>query len=131
MKTTIFAIALCAFATSAVAADDVFPRRFAPNQFDQVTELVESKMADGAPYAATEEERVEVRRLLGEIGTLVAGKARLSELDSDARAGVDQRRKQINELLGDNKDQVAATEAPRKRRGALDMRDARPAPGSD
>jgi hypothetical protein len=131
MKTTMFvAVALCAFAGSAMGADEVFPRRFAPNQFDQVVELVEGKMADGGSNAATEAERAEVRKLLGEIGGLVEGHGRLSELDANARAGVDERRKQINTLLADNAQAVAEEDAKpgsKGRRKAYDMIDSRPA----
>jgi hypothetical protein len=132
MKAIVIAGALCAFAGTAVAADEVFPRRFSPNQFPQVVELVESKMADGGQFAADEAEREKVRDLLAEIGGLVEGKGRMSELDANSRAAVDDRRKQINTLLADNQTEVATADAGNpKRRKALNMLDSRPAPGSD
>lgn len=132
MKSFVLAGALCAFASVVVAADEVMPRRFAPNQFPQLVELVESKMADGGQYAADDAEREKVRDLLAEIGGMVEGKGRISELDANTRAAIEDRRKQINSLLADNATQVAdAGNAPKKRRQALNMLDARPAPGSD
>lgn len=132
MKSFVLAGALCAFASVVVAADEVMPRRFAPNQFPQLVELVEAKMGDGGQYAAEEAEREKVRDLLAEIGGLVEGKSRISELDANTRAAVEDRRKQINSLLADNATQVAdAGDAPKKRRQALNMLDSRPAPGSD
>lgn len=132
MKSFVLAGALCAVASVVVAADEVLPRRFAPNQFPQLVELVESKMADGGPYAADEAEREKVRDLLAEIGSLIEGKNRISELDANTRAAIEERRKQINSLLADNATQVAdAGNAPKRRRQAVNMLDARPVPGSD
>jgi len=132
MKPIVLACALCAFASVAIAADEVLPRRFAPNQFPQLVELVESKMADRGQFAAEEAEREKVRDLLAEIGGMVEGKGRISELDANTRAAIEDRRKQINSLLADNATQVAdAGDAPKKRRQALNMLDSRPAPGSD
>jgi hypothetical protein len=132
MKTTMLFGVLCAFAGTAVAADEVFPRRFSPNQFPQVIELVESKMADGGQFAADEAEREKVRDLLAEIGGLVEGKGRLSELDANTRNAVDDRRKQINSLLADNRSDVATADAGQpKRRKALNMLESRELSGSD
>ena len=53
MKTFVIAGALFAFASVAVAGDDPFPRRFKPNQFEQVVDLIESNMQPGGEYEAT------------------------------------------------------------------------------
>ena len=99
MKTLVVAGALLAFAGSALAGDDPFPRRFKPDQFPQVVELIEAGMQPGGDFAAKPEVQEQVRTLLTQIGNLLEGNERLADLDALEKDAIEKRRGLINGLL--------------------------------
>ena len=130
MRKFIIAGALVAFAGSAVAGDDPFPKRFKPNQYAQVVELIETNMQPGGEFQSTPAEQARVRTLLGEIGSLLEGNERLADLDQNEKDAIEKRRAEINTILEANmKPQtVARTQPTSKRpRKASAMLEARPA----
>lgn len=135
MKTIIVAGMLLAFAGASAAAEEPFPKRFKPNQFPQVVELIETNMQPGGEFEATSDEQARVRALLGEIGGLLEGNARLADLDQNEKDAIEKRRTEINTLLADNARQVLAErESPaggKKHRKASSMLEARPALPTD
>lgn len=134
MKTLIVAGALLAFAGSAVAGDDPFPRRFKPNQFTQVVDMIESGMQPGGEYQATADEQARVRALLGEIGSLLEGNERMADLDQNEKAAIEKRRGEINAILAGNvQREVAVQQAAgtKPRRKATSLLDSRPMTGNE
>ena len=133
MKTFVIASALFAFASVAVAGDDPFPRRFKPNQFEQVVDLIESNMQPGGEYEATADEQARIRTLLGEIGGLLEGNERLADLDQNEKDAIEKRRGEINAILVGNAKQVLADQpaGPKQRRKVTSHLDSRQAPGTD
>jgi hypothetical protein len=133
MKTFVFAGALLAFASAAVAGDDPFPRRFKPNQFDQVVDLIEQNMQPGGEYEATADEQARIRALLGEIGGLLEGNERLADLDQNEKDAIEKRRGEINAILVGNARQEVAQQqtGPKPRRKVTSHLDTRPATASD
>ncbi len=132
MKTFVIAGALIAFAGVAVAGDDPFPKRFKPNQFTQVVELIETNMQPGGEYEATADEQTRVRALLGEIGGLLEGNERLADLDQNEKDAIEKRRSEINAILAANaKQEVAEQSSPQRRKKSIDMIDSRPASAND
>ena len=136
MKKFVIAGALVAFAGTAVAADEAFPRRFKPNQYDQVVELIETNMQPGGEWEATSDEQTRVRALLAEIGGLLEGNERIADLDQNEKDAIEKRRAEINSILVKDVHHasVAADQkatSGRKHRKAHEMLDARPAPGSN
>lgn len=134
MKKFVIAAALVAFAGVAVAGDEAFPRRFKPNQFEQVVELIETNMQPGGEWEATSDQQARVRALLGEIGGLLEGNARIADLDQNEKDAIEKRRAEINAILVKPERQVAADQkatSGRKHRKPHEMLDARPATASD
>jgi hypothetical protein len=134
MKMFVIAGALVAFAGAAVAAEEAFPRRFKPNQYDQVVELIEANMQPGGDWEATSDEQTRVRALLGEIGGLLEGNERIADLDQNEKDAIEKRRAEINAILTPPERQVAADQkatSGRKHRKAHELLDARPASQSD
>src|SRR5687767_3786598 len=134
MKKFVIAGALVAFAGSVVAADEAFPRRFKPNQYDQVVELIESNMQPGGEWEATSDEQTRVRALLGEIGGLLQGNERIADLDQNEKDAIEKRRAEINSILIKPEQHAAADQkatSGRKHRKAHELLDARPATQSD
>jgi len=131
MKQFIIAGALLAF-TGAALADDPFPRRFKPDQYSQVVDLIEEKMQPGGQFAATPEEQTAVRNELAGLAKVLEGNERLADLDADEKAAIDKHRQAINAILADNakpaQAAVAEEQPKKKRRGVLDHLavDARP-----
>jgi hypothetical protein len=134
MKKFVIAGALVAFAGTAVAADEAFPRRFKPNQFEQVVELIDTNMQPGGEWEATSDQQARVRALLGEIGGLLEGNARIADLDQNEKDAIEKRRAEINSILI-RPERHAATDqkatSGRKHRKAHELLDARPATASD
>ena len=134
MKKYVIAGALVAFAGTAVAADEAFPRRFKPNQYDQVVELIETNMQPGGEWEATSDQQARVRALLGEIGGLLEGNERIADLDQNEKDAIEKRRAEINAILVKPQQHAAADETqtgPRKHRKAQSLLDARPATAND
>lgn len=134
MKKFVIAAALVAFAGVAVAGDEAFPRRFKPNQFEQVVELIETNMQPGGEWEATSDQQARVRALLGEIGGLLEGNERIADLDQNEKDAIEKRRAEINAILVKPERQVAADQkatSGRKHRKAHELLDARPATASD
>ncbi|HVF36202.1 MAG TPA: hypothetical protein VND91_12840 [Candidatus Saccharimonadia bacterium] len=134
MHKLIIAGALVAFAGSAVAGDDPFPKRFKPNQYTQVVELIETNMQPGGEFESTADEQARVRTLLGEIGSLLQGNERLADLDQNEKDAIEKRRAAINTILVANmKREVAARTQPagKRPRKAADMLEGRPAVPED
>ena len=134
MKKFVIAGALVAFAGAAVAADEAFPRRFKPNQFEQVVELIETNMQPGGEWEATSDEQTRVRALLGEVGGLLEGNERIADLDQNEKDAIEKRSTEINSILIQPDRQVAVDQkatSGRKHRKAHEMLDARPATPSD
>lgn len=131
MRVLAAAAMLGVFSVSTVlAGDDIVPRRFKPNQFPQVVEMVEAKMKPGGAYAATPEEAGRVRGLLREIEGLLHGKERLTDLNHLEKQEIEKRRVAINKLLIDNTGADSRTAANNRRpRKPTDMLDSRPVPG--
>lgn len=127
MKTLLVAGALVAFAGSALAGDEPFPRRFKPDQFPQVVELIEAGMQAGGEFEAKPEVQEQVRTLLTQIGNLLEGNERLADLDALEKDAIEKRRGLINGLLsGKEGRHVADTDArdkkPRSRHDMLEKR---------
>lgn len=135
MQKLIFAGALVAFAGFAVAGDDPFPKRFKPNQYAQVVELIETNMQPGGEFESTAAEQARVRTLLGEIGSLLTGNERLADLDQNEKSAIEKRRAEINTILAANMVQVAAAPPPatnnKRPRKASSLLDSRPALPND
>ena len=135
MKKFVIAGALVAFAGAAVAADEAFPRRFKPNQFEQVVELIETNMQPGGEWEATSDQQTRVRALLGEIGGLLEGNERMADLDQNEKDAIEKRRSEINSILIKPQHRTAATDqkaqSGRKHRKAHEMLDARDATTND
>lgn len=130
MKTMLVAGMLLAFAGASAAADEPFPKRFKPNQFEQVVELIETNMQPGGEHEATSDEQARVRALLGEIGGLLEGNERLADLDQNEKDAIEKRRTEINAILAEPERRVAADQkaaSGRKHRKPHEMLDARPA----
>jgi hypothetical protein len=133
MKNLVVAGVLLAFA-GAACAEDPFPRRFKPDQYSQVVDLIEEKMKAGGELAATPEEQAAVRNELAGLAKVLEGNERLADLDATEKAAIDRHRQAINAILADNgaapaADQQVTQDQPRKkRRGVLDHLavDARP-----
>jgi len=123
MKMLVIAGALVAFAGSALAADDPFPRRFKPDQFPQVVELIESGMQPGGDFEAKPEVQEQVRMLLKQIGHLLEHNERLADLDAVEKAAIEKNRGLINGLLaGQPGGRVAGdVPGPKKQRSKHDM----------
>lgn len=128
LKSIVVFAVLASFGSVATAAD-VIPKRFKPNQFPQVVEMVEGKMRKGGPNEATPEEAGRVRGLLKEMEGLLEGKQRLADLNHLEKAEVEKRRVAINELLGDNDGSDSRTASTTRKRTVTDMLDSRPLPG--
>lgn len=118
--------------TGVAVADDPFPRRFKPDQYSQVVDLIEGKMQPGGEFAASPEEQAAVRNELAELAKVLEGNERLADLDDTEKAAIDKHRQAINAILADNAkadEPAVADDQPRKkRRGVLDHLavDARP-----
>lgn len=134
MKTLVVAGALLAFAAGAVARDDPFPRRFKPNQFTQVVDLIEAGMQPGGEYEASADEQARVRALLGEIGSLLEGNERMADLDQNEKDAIEKRRGEINAILAGNAQREVAVQqaaGTKPRRKASSHLDSRPMTGSE
>jgi len=133
MQKLILAGALVAFSGFAVAGDDPFPKRFKPNQYGQVVELIETNMQPGGEFESTPDEQARVRTLLAEIGSLLTGNERLADLDQNEKIAIEKRRAQINAILAANVKHVAAVQQPTKKRPrkASSMLEGRPAVPTD
>jgi hypothetical protein len=133
MKSYVIAGVLLAFASVAVAGDEPFPRRFKPNQFEQVVDLIESNMQPGGDYEATADEQARIRALLGEIGGLLEGNERLADLDQNEKDAIEKRRAEINAILVGNAKQDLAEQpaGPKQRRKVTSFIDSRPATPTD
>jgi len=128
MKMLVIAGALVAFAGSALAGDDPFPRRFKPDQFPQVVELIEAGMQPGGDFEAKPEVQEQVRMLLKQIGHLLEHNERLADLDAVEKAAIEKNRGLINGLLASGEKHVVGEKVPAKKgRKPTDMLDSRSA----
>ena len=126
MKTLLVAGVLLAFAGSAIAGDDPFPRRFKPDQFPQVVELIETGMRAGGDFEAKPEVQEQVRTLLTQIGNLLEGNERLADLDALEKDAIDKRRELINGLLAGKQGKLTGDDTRgKKHRSPKDMLDTR------
>ena len=112
MKTAFVLLLFAALAAPAWAADDTpIPKRFKPNQFSQVVDLIEAEMAPGGLYSATPpEDQVKVRTSLGRMAEVLEGHKTITELEEDQKIELINLQAEVNALLtGNVKEQLVCT----------------------